>query len=100
MSELLPCPFCGEEVRGIVEGVVFCDCGASAPIEAWNTRAERTCRIEEVCHCSTKNAHTCGGNCNDNEQFWVVNECSECHEQIEGQPNYCPNCGAKVVEHD
>lgn len=25
-------------------------------------------------------------------------ECSECHERIFESVNYCPNCGAKVVE--
>lgn len=56
-------------------------------IEAWNTRlAERTCH----------NA--------DNDGIWF--ECSECGEYLTveffgsgyGTPNYCPCCGAKVVE--
>ena len=29
---------------------------------------------------------------------WVLSlyECSVCHHMEEGQPNYCPNCGAKM----
>ena len=26
--------------------------------------------------------------------------CSECGADVEGKPNYCPSCGAKVVEYD
>lgn len=55
-------------------------------IAAWNTRAERTCR-----------------NTDDDCDAWF--ECSECglHSKLEimsggyGIPNYCPNCGARVV---
>ena len=25
-------------------------------------------------------------------------QCSECGADVEGKPNYCPNCGAKVVD--
>ena len=70
-SELLPCPFCGntnimvheeEGKYGFTEWVVYCDshycaCQPTAhdsyqtkeeAIEAWNTRAERTCKMELV----------------------------------------------------
>lgn len=60
-------------------------------IVAWNTRAERTCY-------------------SDNEPIRLYNDkyhvfrCSECHHQVNlcynSKPNYCPNCGAKVVNHD
>ena len=100
-TTLLPCPFCGDEARGIADGYVFCDCGASAPIEAWNSRsvtaaavmgyeaaqAERTCtntsyRLDESrFHCSE-----CGFGC------WVK-DVADGHDKL---PNYCPNCGAKV----
>ena len=47
----------------------------------WNTRAERTCRMETDESC----------------QNW--NSCSECDaDYYTDQPlNYCPNCGARVV---
>lgn len=113
MAELLPCPCCGSEhvesCREFWSGAapadsefsdeVFCDdCGVTAPsIEAWNTRAERTCRNIS----------------NPPEGFY----CSECHwgdfaepshlltsakftGSIHGGLNYCPNCGAKVVSHE
>lgn len=65
---------------------------AIARIAALNTRAERTCRMEQMPECMHDDI-----------------ECSECgvalwafSMDIEGEgiltmPNYCPNCGAKVV---
>lgn len=69
----------------------------------WNSRAERTCRVEE----DTKRA--------SQTQLVVTKSCSECghcfgaethyERMFEGMvlneielPRYCPNCGAKVVE--
>ena len=52
-------------------------------IESWNTRYEPICKYKAVC----------------DEQFWET-ECGmtyECYDAAE-PPNYCPNCGAKVVE--
>lgn len=107
VPQLKPCPFCGGEasVRVLeydddcrVWGV-FCESDLNAEynhghcvdnypteqaaIEAWNTRAERTCRIEEVplgIHDDT-----------------TADVCSECRVTIERDDYYCPNCGAKVV---
>lgn len=107
MTELLPCPFCGGEARIIAKPYepkvcVGCDddtcLGFSGlgwlydsekeATEAWNRRAERTCRMEY------------------NEQ-WSHDEyyptecynCSECgHMTYDGVPTFCPNCGAKVVD--
>lgn len=49
-----------------------------AAIEAWNKRAERTCKYVN-------------GFCN-------YPECTECGESWDYVPNYCPNCGARVIE--
>lgn len=50
------------------------------------TNSERTCRME-MCH-------------NMNGETWL--ECSECRWQHPDpgywEPNYCPSCGAKVVD--
>ena len=50
-------------------------------IEAWNTRAERTCRYESTNRCT-----------------WVCTSCGREVEILHYGYNYCPNCGAKVVE--
>lgn len=112
-----PCPFCGGEAyASSVSGETFDDyhvccweCGAMVhdydceidAAEAWNRRAERTCRVEAE---KLKLSHT---------QTALIKSCSECgHEfgaetHYEGMfdgmvlhevelPNYCPNCGARV----
>lgn len=110
--ELKPCPFCGGEariMRGGAEGWYGCcpRCFTINGLEdsyhfngihkyfddavkAWNTRAERTCRIvyEGVL------GHT--------EPLINVYRCLECDGQFLSWPfrpaRYCPFCGAKVVE--
>lgn len=92
-ARLLPCPFCGGEAEltgfGAPEVWVWCpNCKASTDahtckggaIEAWNTRAERTCQLIEdsgLLHCSE-----CGGVAE--ERLWAY-------------WSYCPNCGARVT---
>ena len=96
MSETLkPCPFCGGEARfetygGTACAVVCQTCGCGTPTmrlddgmiaaDLWNRRAERTCSIirDEEVGC------------------W---RCSECGwELTPGEEQFCPMCGAKVVE--
>lgn len=102
MSELKPCPFCGD-LDPYVSGddwngwyVVCSGCGADGStestkaeaIDAWNTRAERTCRMEY-------NEDWSGDELYPTEAY----QCSMCGGITqEGRPHYCPNCGAKVVE--
>ena len=111
MSELKPCPFCGgeaDEYEGDYGNGIYCMmCGAmvgepihlgyrttkrvsiAEAIAAWNSRAERTCR-------------------NLDKHYNIMFKCSECGhwecQDFDGEKilpqtwNYCPNCGAKVVE--
>ena len=115
MSELKPCPFCGGENligyypldHDLERGCVVeqsntyqidcqdCDCcfmfeekAEEEAISAWNRRAERTC------HNVMGSPKTCA--------FWPIPrfKCSLCGVEytLTEYPNYCPNCGAKVVE--
>ena len=104
--ELKPCPFCGgeaelsESTSGLPFFSIWCkneDCFAGAIkvrdfdkerlVKSWNTRHETTCKAELMpympgCY----------------EGYW----CSVCHciDFESDEPNYCPHCGAKVVDDD
>ena len=105
MSELRPCPFCGGEAHVMAQHwddgshvwwVECRACGAEAKrcddgleaIDAWNTRAERTCKQEE----------RGWGTEGDHARVWLTcgHDCMV--PTVQDLPNYCPNCGAKVVE--
>lgn len=103
MEELKPCPFCGGEAyfnegfSFLEYGYVCCnECGAATAwtaknraIAKWNTRAERTCTPvyqysgEAFPHSIHVTELSCG-----HEFRWYERGYT---------PNYCPNCGAKVV---
>lgn len=108
MSELRECPFCGGEAKswhtiddfwcsgragckndGCYIHPVTRGTDEDAAIRIWNTRAERTCE-----NASMKSdqwlCSECGGN------YDIANIDLDPDEDS-GIPNYCPNCGAKVV---
>ena len=93
-TKLLPCPICGGEAKldeHCKKYVVFCtsekcswhDTEAEA-IEAWNTRYERTCQIEDTYsdELAIYDRLTCG---HVNLRHW--------HEPT----RYCSMCGARIV---
>lgn len=107
-TKLLPCPFCGgkaetrtstwndKNYKWTVQcktnlcmgemGCAFYRTEAEA-IEAWNTRAERTC--EEL------------GSIRIWQECYVWSHELSCGHEVDTldmePPNYCPECGAKVV---
>ena len=106
-ATLLPCPFCGGEVKMhfyrylgpwySVRAAHADNCPMRAPananlrayrteseaIEAWNTRHERTCHL-----------------INDIEPYdttmRVIGSCSECGHIVCGPDWYCHHCGARI----
>lgn len=112
---LLPCPFCGG-VANLVEAdlgakVVCIECGAETgyhmdffgsgytlsqnAIEHWNTRAVRTCHDANT----RFNAWTCSEcKCTQLLMFDDYGEPTLSVDGVASVPNYCPNCGAKVVK--
>lgn len=112
-SDLKPCPLCGgttmfKEYKPTVSGVAICtECGARSPIcrgdhtggwrvhaaDAWNRRAERTCRVG----CYPPGYE-------DNLHYEVCSECgtiltaSRPGDRHAARASYCPRCGARVVD--
>ena len=97
-SELKPCPFCGGEEKHDKTCIVYIveshtdfvwlykDCPDFDYEKAWNQRAERTCKnltdyVDGNFDCSVCGGY--GGFMYDDDSICI---------------NYCPNCGAKVVE--
>lgn len=104
-TELKPCPFCGGEAEihpssdwdvKFTGATYFAWCDKcetrgdyydteAEAVEAWNNRAERTCRWKPADFIT--------------EGEWWNKECGESFTwEPDGTPNYCPNCGAKVVD--
>ena len=101
-ATLLPCPFCGGEaydhagilIGGKKESVhIICEaCGAKVygiteakAIEAWNTRAERTCELVGSYYYD------------EYDQYEFEFSCGHSVNSYDKElPNYCPNCGKEV----
>ena len=79
-------------------------------IKAWNSRAERTCYADEVTHRDCKYSvnrgwkeRTCKqeergwGTEGDHARVWLTcgHDCMV--PTVQDLPNYCPNCGCKVI---
>lgn len=90
MTDLKPCPFCGEMPQYENMGQYYkLECKPCFMVmrafrkkdllEKWNNRAERTCE--------------------DLKEFANLFTCSSCgvtqYERL--NPNYCPECGARVI---
>ena len=105
---LEPCPFCGGEAEchawwsATISGkyATFCtECGSGTDyynteaeaIEAWNTRAERTC------HCTTDDSAWCFA-CSECGKTFPRSDLHFTHNH--GEINYCPNCGRRVINND
>ena len=102
-EELKPCPFCGkswlaaEKISYSADGFAYrveCECTARGAwaeteeqaIEAWNTRAEHTCHVvvSEF------------GELDEYPHTWL--SCGHHTMLLPREMNYCPECGARVVE--
>lgn len=101
MSNLKPCPFCGGEayVDKFAKSMIFVTCSKchanikcsdteAEAIEAWNTRAERTCKnkapgyLDFLCSECGFVHYIDDVNCTGDGNEW----------------NYCPKCGLPVKQ--
>lgn len=122
-DKLKPCPFCGGQgdyyyimtMRKHWIGCHNCNCATDGydteeeAIEAWNTRAELTfpdevqeaqhnlCELERITGKTWKPERTCKYE-STNRCTWVCTSCGREVDVLHYGYNYCPNCGAKVVE--
>lgn len=117
--ELKPCPWCGgcvdyvkSDYTSYVDGyAIHCNhCGLMFGVsgrlgeaytwtvyfetkeeaaDAWNSMQERTCHLVDSSYQFVFGDYEGG--------FAYCYLCSECNTRVKQYYNYCPNCGAKVV---
>jgi RNA polymerase subunit RPABC4/transcription elongation factor Spt4 len=97
-NELKPCPFCGEQPKltdCAYDALTIIECESckktrdrvvrleyalhDQAIEAWNTRAERTCTPKYE----------------RDSQGYMTLVCDMCHKPIDDTDSFCSNCGDK-----
>ena len=74
------CPLCTDDESETMGGMLFDTPDDAA--KAWNTRYERTCKMTRIMSVGRTD--------------FVCDQCDHC--TCYTKPNFCPNCGAKVVE--
>lgn len=105
LKPLKPCPFCGSpaELLHTKSWDYFVRCadkGCAArtrqyhendvgAVDAWNTRAERTCYADR------HGGYTYRFECSACGYSSLTHNCEMRMDEL---PRYCPNCGAKVVD--
>lgn len=110
-NELKPCPFCGGEAAfgaNSCQGFEYVRCASckartwscydtkDQAAEAWNTRAERTCKPNVYMDDQiTESIQRWLGECDCGA---ILGEGTDEYRVSLCFPNYCPCCGAKVVE--
>lgn len=77
MSELKPCPFCGDPA--VIPGEV-CELEGTGELGPLPVIEERTCKQKRLFNLMSRE-------CDGEYYQW----------RDEEMPNFCPNCGAKVV---
>ena len=103
MAETLrPCPFCGGEAEFETYGGTACavtcrKCRCGTPtvrlndgeraVDAWNRRAERTCRVVRYGEPSSTGVPR-------------ERHCSECGGRLTRFGSYCPHCGSRIIKED
>ena len=106
ITELKPCPFCGGKAKHRVmdDGYHYVICNGDckvmpatlrygSEVEAilvWNTRAGE----EEKAVCAMERED----NGSEVEPDWVCSHCGDVVIRSWVCPNYCPGCGARVIE--
>lgn len=116
-TELKPCPFCGgeaiiEESKNGKLFAVYCNNDDECNVHAftkyfdtkeevakiWNTRADRTTKVDDNGHCECGTLVRWIDNCEPYETSDGLIAYKSIHPPVTRYYDYCPTCGAKVVK--